>query len=100
MKRGRDRNVPLQKAVRIVVLGDAGTGKSSLITVFISAHFEENLSSVIPVAVSRTMNSGKDIEMTEHTKTGLAARSNRGICINNTCGYVSPLSVAFRFAIP
>ena len=51
MKRAKDRTLP--KAARIVVLGDSGVGKSSLITVFISAHFEENLSSLIPVAVRR-----------------------------------------------
>ena len=50
MKRARER--PSQKSARIVVLGDSGVGKSSLVTVFISAHFEENLSSLIPVAVS------------------------------------------------
>jgi GTPase SAR1 family protein len=50
MKR-RDRHPAPQKAVRIVVLGDPGAGKSSIITVFISGHFEENLSPLIPVAV-------------------------------------------------
>jgi polynucleotide 5'-kinase involved in rRNA processing len=48
MKRAKEP----QKSVRILVLGDSGVGKSSLVTVFISAHFEENLSSLIPVAVS------------------------------------------------
>ena len=55
MKRGKERQP--QKSVRIVVLGDAGVGKSSLVTVFISAHFEENLSSLIPVAVSLSRTS-------------------------------------------
>ncbi len=51
MKR-RERHPASQKAVRIVVLGDPGAGKSSIITVFISGHFEENISPLIPVAVS------------------------------------------------
>ena len=78
MKRGRELNVPLQIAVQIVLLCDAGTGKSSLITAFISAHFLEDLSFGDSCrGESDHMNSGMDIEMKEHAKTGLAARSHR-----------------------
>jgi GTPase SAR1 family protein len=50
MKKSKGLNAP-QNPIRIVVLGDAGTGKSSLINVFISANFEEDIAPLIPVAV-------------------------------------------------
>ena len=50
MKKSKASNAPLNP-IRIVVLGDACTGKSSLINVFISANFEEEIAPLIPVAV-------------------------------------------------
>lgn len=38
-------------SVRILVVGDPGVGKSSIINCFISNNFEENLAPVIPAAI-------------------------------------------------
>eukprot|EP00281_Chroomonas_sp_CCMP1168_P000341 CAMPEP_0206260760 /NCGR_PEP_ID=MMETSP0047_2-20121206/27275_1 /ASSEMBLY_ACC=CAM_ASM_000192 /TAXON_ID=195065 /ORGANISM="Chroomonas mesostigmatica_cf, Strain CCMP1168" /LENGTH=217 /DNA_ID=CAMNT_0053687893 /DNA_START=55 /DNA_END=705 /DNA_ORIENTATION=+ len=38
-------------SVRVLVLGDSGVGKSSIINCFISSSFEENLAPVIPAAI-------------------------------------------------